>query len=83
MDKVKTKDETTIAYLKDGSGLILVLVHGSGSIAKRWNTVMPALTKDFTVCSMEVLPVQKHVAMVTASELFVKVLKNFFLEEVN
>ncbi len=56
MDKVKSKDETTIAYLRDSFGPPLVLVHGSGSIAKRWNTVMPALTKDFTVFSMEVLP---------------------------
>jgi pimeloyl-ACP methyl ester carboxylesterase len=53
MEKVISKDGTPIAYLRQGDGPPLVLVHGSGVVAKNWMMVMPALAKHFTVFAME------------------------------
>jgi pimeloyl-ACP methyl ester carboxylesterase len=53
MEKVISKDGTPIAYHRQGSGPPLVLVHGAGSIAKRWFPIIPALEKNFTVFAME------------------------------
>lgn len=53
MEKIISKDGTTIAYLKQGDGPPLVLVHGAGVVANNWVTVLPGLTKHFTVYAME------------------------------
>lgn len=49
MEKVISKDGTPIAYLRQGIGPPLVLVHGTGVIAKSWMPVLPGLAKHFTV----------------------------------
>jgi pimeloyl-ACP methyl ester carboxylesterase len=53
MEKVISKDGTPIAYMKQGDGPPLVLVHGNGVIAKNWMMVMPALAKNFTVYAID------------------------------
>jgi pimeloyl-ACP methyl ester carboxylesterase len=53
MEKVISKDGTPIAYLRHGSGPPLILVHGAGSIAKRWFPIFQALEEDFTVYALE------------------------------
>lgn len=53
MEKIKSKDGTPIAYLKQGDGPPLVLVHGAGIVVNFWVTVLPALAKHFTVYAME------------------------------
>jgi pimeloyl-ACP methyl ester carboxylesterase len=53
MEKSISKDGTSIAYLKQGDGPPLVLVHGAGVVAKNWMPVMPALAENFTVYAME------------------------------
>lgn len=53
MKKVISKDGTPIAYHRQGEGPPLVLVHGSGVVAKHWKMVLPALAKHFTVYVME------------------------------
>jgi pimeloyl-ACP methyl ester carboxylesterase len=53
MEKVISKDGTPIAYLKQGDGPPLVLVHGTGVIAKSWMRVLPALAENFTVLAVD------------------------------
>lgn len=53
MEKVISKDGTPIAYHRQGSGPPLILVHGAGSIAKRWFHIIPALQENFTVFAVE------------------------------
>lgn len=53
MEKVISKDGTPIAYHRQGSGPPLILVHGAGSIAKRWFHLIPALEKNFSVFAVE------------------------------
>lgn len=53
MEKVISKDGTPIAYHRQGSGPPLILVHGAGSIAKRWFHLLPSLQEDFTIFAIE------------------------------
>jgi pimeloyl-ACP methyl ester carboxylesterase len=53
MEKIKSKDGTPIAYLKQGDGPPLVLVHGTGVVANNWMMVLPLLAQHFTVYAME------------------------------
>ena len=53
MEKIKSKDGTPIAYLRQGSGPPLVLVDGIGMIAKNWRLILPALAKNFTVYAVD------------------------------
>ena len=53
MEKVISKDSTPIAYLKQGHGPPLVLVHGTGVVAKSWMRVLPALARNFTVYAID------------------------------
>lgn len=53
MEKVKSKDGTPIAYLNEGNGPPLVLVHGIGVIAKSWLPIIPALSENFTVYAID------------------------------
>lgn len=53
MDEVISKDGTPIAYMKEGDGPPLVLVHGTGVIAKSWMRVLPGLSKNFSVYAID------------------------------
>ena len=53
MEKIISKDGTPIAYIKQGEGPPLVLIHGAGVVANNWLPLMPALTEHFTVYAME------------------------------
>jgi pimeloyl-ACP methyl ester carboxylesterase len=53
MEKTISKDGTPIAYIKQGNGPPLILVHGAGSIANRWFPIIPALAEHFTVYALE------------------------------
>ncbi len=53
MEKIVSKDGTPIAFYKQGSGPPLVLVHGAGSIAKRWLPIIPALEDNFSAYAVE------------------------------
>ncbi len=53
MDRVISKDGTPIAYQRNGSGAALVLVHGTGADHTRWEPVLPALGKNFTVYAVD------------------------------
>lgn len=53
MEKLNSYDGTPIAYIKQGDGPPLVLVHGTGVIAKSWMPIMPALAKNFTVYAID------------------------------
>jgi pimeloyl-ACP methyl ester carboxylesterase len=53
MEKATSKDGTPIAYLRQGDGPPLVLVHGAGSIAKRWLPILPELERHFTVYAID------------------------------
>jgi pimeloyl-ACP methyl ester carboxylesterase len=50
---VTSRDGTSIAYERSGSGPPLVLVHGSISDHTYWRAVLPALSARFTVHAME------------------------------
>ena len=43
------------AYIKAGSGPVLLLIHGSGDSADRWLDVLPDLAKDHTVIAPDLL----------------------------
>jgi pimeloyl-ACP methyl ester carboxylesterase len=53
MEKIPSKDGTPIAYQQSGSGVPLVLVHGTGGSYKRWMPILPALEKQFTVYGVD------------------------------
>jgi len=53
MEKFISPDGTHIAYLKQGEGPPLVLIHGAGVVANNWMPLMPVLTEHFTVYAME------------------------------
>lgn len=53
LEKITSKDGTSIAYYRGGSGSPLVLVHGAGSMYDRWAPVFPALEKHFTVYAID------------------------------
>ena len=53
MEKFISPDGTHIAYLKQGEGPPLVLVHGTGVVAKSWMLVLPDLAKNFTVYAID------------------------------
>ena len=53
MEKVLSRDGTSIAYQRSGSGKPLVLVHGTSGTFRRWAPVLPLLERHFTVCAMD------------------------------
>ena len=53
MEKVISKDGTPIAYIKQGEGPPLVLVHGNGVVANNWMMVLPKLADNFSVYALE------------------------------
>lgn len=53
MEKVTSRDGTTIAFTRRGSGPPLVLVHGTTSDHARWDGVSPRFEDDFTVIAMD------------------------------
>jgi pimeloyl-ACP methyl ester carboxylesterase len=53
MDKIISKDGTTISYQRSGNGTPLVLVHGTGGSSKRWDSILPELAKQFTVYAID------------------------------
>jgi pimeloyl-ACP methyl ester carboxylesterase len=50
---VTSADGTQIAYELTGSGPPLVLVHGAGGSHVRWESVLPELSAEFTVCAVD------------------------------
>ncbi len=53
MEKVVSRDGTSIALRRSGAGAPLVLVHGTGGTWERWTPVLPFLEKHFTVYAMD------------------------------
>ncbi len=53
MQKVTSKDGTTIGYWKSGSGPPLLLIHGTTADHRRWSTITPHLEEHFTVYAMD------------------------------
>ena len=53
MEKISSTDGTTIAYERTGSGMPLVLVHGTGGAYTRWAPIQPALEKHFSVYAID------------------------------
>ncbi len=53
METVRSKDGTTIAYRKSGTGSPLVLIHGSTADHSRWNSILPELENRFTVYAVD------------------------------
>jgi pimeloyl-ACP methyl ester carboxylesterase len=53
MDTVRSSDNTPIGYSQTGTGLPLVLVHGTGGSAARWQAITPALAEHFTVYAID------------------------------
>jgi pimeloyl-ACP methyl ester carboxylesterase len=53
MKKVTSKDGTTIAFRKSGSGPPLLLIHGTTADHRRWSGILPALEQHFSVYSMD------------------------------
>src|SRR5690606_2523309 len=53
MQKVTSKDGTTIGYWKRGSGPPLLLVHGTTADHRRWSAISPQLEQHFTVYAMD------------------------------
>jgi pimeloyl-ACP methyl ester carboxylesterase len=53
MNKVRAKDGTLIAYLRQGHGPAILLVHGTAANHTRWNPILPALQRQFTVYAMD------------------------------
>lgn len=50
---VRSRDGVNIAYQKSGSGAPLLLVHGTSSERKRWQPVLPAFERHFTVYAID------------------------------
>ena len=53
MSTVISKDGTPIAFLREGSGTPLVLVHGTGGASARWVPLLPLLTPYFSVVAVD------------------------------
>jgi len=53
LEKVLSRDGTSIAYHCSGSGEPLVLVHGTSGTFRRWDPVLPLLEGHFTVYAMD------------------------------
>ncbi len=53
METIRSKDGTTIAYKRSGTGPPLVLVHGTTADHTRWAPILPALEEHFTVYAMD------------------------------
>lgn len=53
MQKVTSKDGTTISFWESGSGLPLLLVHGTTADHRRWSAISQQLEKHFTVFAMD------------------------------
>jgi len=53
MEKIVSKDGTSIAYQRSGTGAPLVLVHGTLGSHGSWGAVLPDLEKQFTVYAID------------------------------
>jgi pimeloyl-ACP methyl ester carboxylesterase len=53
MEKIRSKDGTAIAFQRSGSGIPLVMVHGTISSHGTWAPVLPALEQHFTVYALD------------------------------
>jgi pimeloyl-ACP methyl ester carboxylesterase len=53
MDTFLSPDGTRLAYVKQGSGLPLLVVHGTGGSSARWLGILPALAERFTVYALD------------------------------
>lgn len=53
MQTVVSKDGTSIAFERSGTGPALVLVHGTTADHSRWAPLLPELDRDFTVYAMD------------------------------
>lgn len=53
MQKVTSKDGTTIGFRKSGSGPPLLLIHGTTADHRRWSGISPGLEQHFTVYAMD------------------------------
>jgi pimeloyl-ACP methyl ester carboxylesterase len=53
MEKFTSKDGTTLAYERSGSGPPLLLVHGATADHHRWGPVKPALEQHFTLYMLD------------------------------
>lgn len=53
MQKITSKDGTPIAYQRSGTGVPLVLLHGTGGAYSRWVPVLPALEQHFSVYTVD------------------------------
>jgi pimeloyl-ACP methyl ester carboxylesterase len=53
MQTVRSKDGTTIAFKKSGTGPPLVLIHGGTADHTRWDPIVPPLEKEFTVYAVD------------------------------
>jgi pimeloyl-ACP methyl ester carboxylesterase len=52
MEKIRSNDDTPIAYQRSGTGAPLVLVHGTLGTSRRW-PILPALEQQFTVYAVD------------------------------
>lgn len=53
MQKVISKDGTTIGFWKSGSGPPLLLIHGTTADHRRWSSILPSFEQHFTVYAMD------------------------------
>lgn len=53
MQKVTSKDGTTIGFRKSGSGPPLLLIHGTTADHRRWSGILPSFEQHFTVYAMD------------------------------
>ena len=52
-ESVTSRDGTTIAYWRSGSGPPLILVHGTAADHTRWHPAVPTLQESFSVCAVD------------------------------
>jgi pimeloyl-ACP methyl ester carboxylesterase len=53
LERVTSRDGTTIAFRRSGQGPPLVLVHGTTADASRWDPLLPLLEPAATVCAVD------------------------------
>ncbi len=53
VQKVTSKDGTTIGFRKSGSGPPLLLIHGTTADHRRWSGILPSVEQRFTVYAMD------------------------------